>query len=153
MNGSGIRAGLVYLLDTITGLRCYAELPDEPELPAAAVATGDPFIDYPQSFARSQLAGQLSYSNWEVIVVATRGGNDPRAQRQLDGFVFESIPTALYGDLNPAATPGGCLFAGTATPAAESIVVQSASGYRPMSWNGLDLMSCRISLRIGIRHS
>jgi hypothetical protein len=141
-----IREGLRYLLDTIDGLRVYAAFPSNLEVPgggcAAAVNKGP--IDYQTTFGRP-----LQPVTMEVIVVASRGGDDERASVLLDTFVWEQIPTALYSDT----TVNGCLFAGGATAAADSVTVVSSDAYAPLVWNGLDLLGCRIDVLVRARRT
>jgi hypothetical protein len=146
VNGAAIRAGLSYLLATVDGLKVYGALPSKPELPAAAVGTSDPFIEYLGSFEQP-----VSTLNFETLVVVTRGNGDERAAAELDLYVFQAIPDALYGDGNV----NGCLYAGvtptTTNAAAQSIVVVSASSYNPVQWNDLDLLGCRIAIQVFAR--
>jgi hypothetical protein len=111
-----------------------------------AVGNSDPFIPYHKSFG----PGQLQEANFEILVVVSRAAGDDEAQAKLDSLVAEAIPDALYAD---GVHTVGCLFAGGATPAAESVYVEEASAYQPLDWGDLKLLACRISVQVTGRHS
>lgn len=99
---TAIRDGLEANLETITGLRGYSEIPDNPQIPAAVI--GIQSIDYDQSFQR----GLVLY-NFNVTIVVGRF-NARSTQQKLNDYAdnsgAESIKLAIESDK----TLGGAAF-------------------------------------------
>jgi len=96
-----IRAGLGDNLETISGIRVYEEVPDNPAMPCAVIQIQS--VNYDQSFQRG-----LTEYNFVVRLIVTRV-TERRAQRKLDQFIDDgarSVKTAIQSDL----TLGGAAF-------------------------------------------
>lgn len=101
MSLANIRAGLGDNLETISGIRVYEEVPDNPAMPCAVIQIQS--VNYDQSFQRG-----LTEYNFVVRLVVTRV-TERRAQRKLDQFIDDgarSVKTAIQSDL----TLGGAAF-------------------------------------------
>jgi len=89
-----IRDGLEANLETISGLRGYSEIPDNPSIPAAVVTLDT--IEYDQSFQK----GLVLY-NFSVTVIVGRF-NSRSAQQNLNDYAdntgSNSIKTAIESD-------------------------------------------------------
>jgi len=79
-----IRNGLATNLATISGLRTYAEIPDQPNVPCAIVSLRD--INYDLAFQRG-----LTQYNFTITVVVGRP-SERTAQNRLDSYA--SVGTA-----------------------------------------------------------
>lgn len=94
MTISDIRNGLETNLETITGLRAYSEIPDNPSFPAAIVVLNT--IDYDQAFQRG-----LTQYNFTISVVVGRA-SERAAQERLNLYASntgdKSIKTAVESD-------------------------------------------------------
>lgn len=88
-----MRAGLATNMGTITGLRTYADIPDDPMMPAAVVQLGS--VSYDQAFKK----GLTEYSFVITVIfgrVATK-----QAQQNLDALISTgsgSLKTAIESD-------------------------------------------------------
>lgn len=86
-----IKAGIAAACDRIDGLRCYGEMPDNPQVPATAVF-GPTRWQYSQTFE-----GLVVYT-FELHTVVSYN-DKPRAQQALDAYIAptgaKSIPAAL----------------------------------------------------------
>jgi hypothetical protein len=96
-----MRAGIATNIATISGIRTYAEIPDNPALPAAVV--GLTTVDYNRSFQRG-----LTEYTFTVTVILGRLA-EVRAQQNMDAYISNgerSIKTAIESDK----TLGGYAF-------------------------------------------
>jgi len=96
-----MRSGIATNIATISGIRTYSEIPDNPALPAAVV--GLTTVDYNRSFQR----GLTEYS-FTVTVILGRLA-ETRAQQNMDAYISNgerSIKTAIESDR----TLGGYAF-------------------------------------------
>jgi len=96
-----MRAGIATNIATISGIRTYAEIPDNPALPAAVV--GLTTVDYNRSFQRG-----LTEYTFTVTVILGRLA-EIRAQQNMDAYISNgerSIKTAIESDK----TLGGYAF-------------------------------------------
>ena len=88
-----MRSGLATNMGTITGLRTYADIPDNPAMPAAVVQLGS--VSYNQAFNK----GLTEYSFVITVIfgrVATK-----QAQQNLDALISTgsgSLKTAIESD-------------------------------------------------------
>lgn len=88
-----MRAGLATNMGTITGLRTYAEIPDDPMMPAAVVQLAS--VSYNQAFNK----GLTEYS-FVVTVIFGRLAT-VQAQKNLDALISTgsgSLKTAIESD-------------------------------------------------------
>jgi hypothetical protein len=88
-----MRAGLATNMGTIAGLRTYADIPDDPMMPAAVVQLGS--VSYNQAFNKG-----LTEYNFVVTVIFGRLATK-QAQRNLDGLISTgtgSLKTAIESD-------------------------------------------------------
>jgi hypothetical protein len=91
---TGMRTALATNLGTISGIRTYADIPDNPMMPAAVV--GLQSVDYNQAMARG-----LTEYNFVVTVIFGRVATS-QAQRSMDQLIDDqggrSIKTAIESD-------------------------------------------------------
>ena len=90
---SDIRAGLANNLSAIAGLRTYAEIPDQPNIPCAIVSLNN--IQFDRSFQR----GMTEY-NFTITVVVGRA-SERNSQARLDSLASngdDSIKSAVEND-------------------------------------------------------
>ena len=88
-----MRAGLATNMGTITGLRTYADIPDDPMMPAAVVQLGS--VSYDQAFKK----GLTEYS-FVITVIFGRVATQ-QAQQNLDALISTgsgSLKTAIESD-------------------------------------------------------
>lgn len=93
MSITDIRAGLAANLADIAGLRTYAEIPDQPNIPCAIVTMQN--IQYDRSFQRG-----LTEYNFTITVVVGRA-SERTSQQRLDAYASNgdaSIKTAVESD-------------------------------------------------------
>jgi len=96
-----MRAGIATNIATISGIRTYSEIPDNPSLPAAVV--GLTTVDYNRSFQRG-----LTEYTFTVTVILGRLA-ETRAQQNMDAYISNgerSIKSAIESDK----TLGGYAF-------------------------------------------
>ena len=96
-----MRSGIATNIATISGIRTYAEIPDNPALPAAVV--GLTTVDYNRSFQR----GLTEYTFTVTIILGRLA--ETRAQQNMDAYISNgerSIKTAIESDK----TLGGYAF-------------------------------------------
>jgi len=91
---NGMRTGLATNLGTISGIRTYADIPDNPMMPAAVVQLQS--VSYDQAFQRG-----LTEYNFIVTVIFGRVATS-QAQRSMDELIDDgggrSIKTAIESD-------------------------------------------------------
>lgn len=94
MTVTGMRTALATNLGTISGIRTYSDIPDNPMMPAAVV--GLQSVDYNQAMARG-----LTEYNFVVTVIFGRVATSA-AQRSMDQLIDDgggrSIKTAIESD-------------------------------------------------------
>jgi len=101
MSLANIRDGLATNLGTISGIRVYEEVPDNPALPCAVIELDG--VEYDVAFQR----GATQYT-FVVKVIVTRT-TVRRAQRKIDEFIDDgarSVKTAVQSD----SSLGGAAF-------------------------------------------
>ena len=93
-NITGIRDGIEANLETITGLRGYSEIPENPSIPAAVVVLNN--VNYDQAFQRG-----LTELTFTVTVIVGRF-NARSTQQNLNDYASgsgdKSIKTAVQSD-------------------------------------------------------
>ena len=89
-----MRSGLATNLGTISGIRTYSDIPDNPAMPAAVVQLQS--VSYDQAFARG-----LTEYNFIVTVIFGRVATS-QAQRSMDDLIDDgggrSVKTAIESD-------------------------------------------------------
>lgn len=94
MSITNIRAGLETNLETISGLRAYSEIPDNPSFPAAIVVLNT--VDYDVAYQRG-----LTQYNFTISVVVGRA-SERNAQERLNAYASNtgdrSIKSAVESD-------------------------------------------------------
>ena len=94
MTVTGMRTALATNLGTISGIRTYADIPDNPMMPAAVVQLQS--VSYNQAMARG-----LTEYNFVVTVIFGRVATS-QAQRSMDQLIDDeggrSIKTAIESD-------------------------------------------------------
>lgn len=93
MSINAMRTALATNMGTISGLRTYADIPDNPNMPAAVVQLGS--VSYNQAFANG-----LTEYNFVVTVIFGRIATT-QAQRNLDNLISTgagSLKTAIESD-------------------------------------------------------
>jgi hypothetical protein len=90
---NAMRTGLATNMGSISGLRTYADIPDNPNMPAAVVQLGS--VSYNQAFANG-----LTEYNFVITVIFGRIATT-QAQRNLDNLISTgtgSLKTAVESD-------------------------------------------------------
>ena len=94
MTVSGMRSGLATNLATISGIRTYADIPDNPVMPAAVVQLQS--VSYNQAFARG-----LTEYNFVVTIIFGRVATS-QAQKAMDELIDDgggrSVKSAIESD-------------------------------------------------------
>jgi len=93
LNITEIRDGLETNLETVSGLRAYSEIPENPQVPCAVVSLNS--VDYDQAFQRG-----LSELSFNVTVIVGRFSVQ-QAQEHLNDYAgngSKSIKTAVQSD-------------------------------------------------------
>ena len=93
MNITAIRAGLETNLETVSGLRAYSEIPENPQVPCGVVTLNS--VDYDQAFQRG-----LTQLSFNVTVIVGRFSVQ-QAQENLNDYAgngAKSIKTAVQSD-------------------------------------------------------
>ena len=88
-----MRAGLATNMNTITGLRTYADIPDNPAMPAAVVQLAS--VSYNQAFKKG-----LTEDSFVITVIFGRVAT-VQAQQNLDALISTgsgSLKTAIESD-------------------------------------------------------
>ncbi len=118
MSITEIRDGLEANLETITGLRGYSEIPDNPSIPAAIVNLNS--IDYHQAFKNG-----LVEFNFSVTVIVGRFSSRS-AQQKLNEFADNTGANSIKAAIESDRTLGGSAF---------DCVVQTMSGLSNIDLN------------------
>lgn len=118
MSITAIRDGIEANLETITGLRGYSEIPENPQIPAAVVTLDS--IEYHQSFKNGLI--QLGFT---VTVIVGRF-NARTAQQALNDFAANTGPKSIRQAIESDRTLGG---------AAVDCVVQTMGGVNNIDLN------------------
>lgn len=127
MNVDTIRNGIATRLQTITGLRVHARVPDAIEPPAAFLSLSN--VSYDDTF------DGCSTVNFD-LVLAVAGWDAPRAQEAIDPYVNNTGSKSIYAAVHGAAVNG-----------AESVRVTGASDMdRNFTIAGSDYVGIRFSL-------
>ena len=93
MNITDIRQGLETNIETISGLRAYSEIPDNPQVPCAVVVLNS--VDYDQAFQRG-----LTELSFNITVIVGRFSVQ-QAQEHLNDYAgngAKSVKTAIQSD-------------------------------------------------------
>ena len=90
-----LRDGIQARLETISGLRCYHNVPDKPELPAALVVAPPNVVTYDESM------GGTARWLFDLVVLVSRW-DAARAQDAIDPYIdtagTQSVKAAIEGD-------------------------------------------------------
>lgn len=119
MSITNIRAGLETNLETISGLRAYSEIPDNPSFPAAIVVLNS--VDYDQSFQRG-----LTQYNFTISVVVGRA-SERNAQERLNDYASNTGDRSIKSAVESDKTLSG---------AAQTLRVVSMSNISAVELNG-----------------
>ncbi len=102
---AAIRTGLAAALGKISGLRAYAQWPDQiAELPCAIV--GEPAGEYDQTVGGSA----ASVHRFPVQVYVSAAGGLAQGQKNLDPLLASSSTGGVYGAINADRTLGGAVW-------------------------------------------
>jgi hypothetical protein len=118
MSITDIRAGIETNLETISGLRGYSEIPENPQVPAAVVTLDS--IEYHQAFKNG-----LVQFNFTVTVIVGRF-NARASQQVLNEFADNSGAKSIRAAIESDRTLGGTVF---------DCVVQSMGGVNNIDLN------------------
>ena len=118
MNITDIRDGLEANLETITGLRGYSEIPENPSIPAAIVNLDS--VNYHQAFKNG-----LIELNFTVTVIVGRF-SARSSQQKLNDFADNSGDSSIRAAIESDRTLGGNAF---------DCVVQTMSGISNIDLN------------------
>lgn len=102
MSITDIRAGLEANLETVSGLRAYSEIPDNPQVPCAVVQLQT--IEYDQSFQKG-----LAFYNFEITVIVGRFSVQ-QAQEHLNDYADNSGAKSIKSAIESDKTLGGSAF-------------------------------------------
>ena len=118
MNITDIRDGLEANLETITGLRGYSEIPENPSIPAAIVNLDS--VNYHQAFKNG-----LIELNFTITVIVGRF-SARSSQQKLNDFADNSGDSSIRAAIESDRTLGGNAF---------DCVVQTMSGISNIDLN------------------
>ena len=118
MNITDIRDGLEANLETITGLRGYSEIPENPSIPAAIVNLDS--VNYHQAFKNG-----LIELNFTITVIVGRF-SARSSQQKLNDFADNSGDNSIRAAIESDRTLGGNAF---------DCVVQTMSGISNIDLN------------------
>jgi hypothetical protein len=118
LNITDIRDGLEANLETITGLRGYSEIPDNPSIPAAIVNLDS--VNYHQAFKNG-----LIELNFTITVIVGRF-SARSSQQKLNDFADNSGDSSIRAAIESDRTLGGNAF---------DCVVQTMSGISNIDLN------------------
>jgi len=133
MDVQAIQQGLADAADTITGLRCFATLPDSINPPT--FATTEVEIDYDKAFGAGSLTDHLF-----TCGIFTSRGDSPTGRAALAGYLAPtgagSVKAALEADR-------------TLTGRAKTLRVERARGaYRLYTIAGIDYLGTMLDVRV-----
>ena len=118
MNITDIRDGIEANLETISGLRGYSEIPDNPSIPAAVISLNS--VDYHQAFKNG-----LIELNFTITVIVGRF-NSRSAQHNLNEYADNSGDRSIKAAIESDRTLGGAAF---------DCIVQTMSGISNIDLN------------------
>lgn len=98
---SDMRDGLAANIATLAGIRTYAEIPDQPNVPCAIVSLRD--VNYDQAFQRG-----LAQYNFTITVVTGRA-SERTAQARLDSLASAGTAGMKYA-IESDKTLGGAAY-------------------------------------------
>src|SRR6266702_538135 len=132
---AAIRVALAAQLDTIPGLRAYANRSDQVDPPAVLVLPiQGTFIRYGATFD-----GAADFSLRAVLVTAK--GDSTSGQAAMDPFLDVSGVSSIYANLQAAPTLGGVV---------QFAALTEATGYGPLTVGAADYLGCHLIISIGI---
>lgn len=131
MSVTAIRAGLETNLETISGLRGYSEIPENPAIPAAVVVLDS--IDYDQSFQRG-----LTQYNFTITIVIGRMSTR-NAQAKLNDFASNSGASSIKSAIQSDKTLSGTAF---------DVTVVSAGNISTINLNDGDYLSMDFTVTV-----
>lgn len=102
MSITAIRDGLETNLETVSGLRAYSEIPENPQVPCAVVQLQT--IEYDQAFQKG-----LVFYNFEITVIVGRFSVQ-QAQENLNDYADNSGAKSVKIALESDKTLGGAAF-------------------------------------------
>lgn len=133
MDYSDIRTQLKTRLDTISGLRVYATVPDKPEMPAAIIRPLH--LDYQQSMG----SGGANRIPFEIILLTPFSASNERSQALLDAYLDNTGTYSLK-----AAIEGDKTLAGTV----DTLHVSGWRDYGPIEWVGITYLGARYDVEV-----
>lgn len=131
MSVTAIRAGLETNLETISGLRGYSEIPENPAIPAAVVILNS--IDYDQSFQRG-----LTLYNFTITLVIGRMSTR-NAQDQLNDFASNTGARSIKSAIQSDKTLSGSAF---------DVTVVSAGNIGTLNLNDGEYLSMEFTVTV-----
>lgn len=132
---TAIRVALAAQLDTIPGLRAYANRTDQVDPPAVLV------LPIQGSFIRYGVAmdGSAEFSLRAVLV--TSKTDSTSGQAAMDPFLDVSGASSIYANLQANSTLGGVV---------QYAALMEATGYGPLAIGTIDYQACHLIISIGI---
>jgi hypothetical protein len=130
-----IRAALAATIDTIPGLRAYANRSDQVDPPAVIV------LPIQGTFIRYGVAtdGSAEFSLRAVLVTAK--SDSTSGQAAMDPFLDVSGASSIYANLQANSTLGGVV---------QYAALMEATGYGPLTVGAIDYLGCHLIISIGI---
>lgn len=131
MDLSAVRDALKARLETISGLRSYAHVPDKPEPPCAIVAPSS--CEFDSTFARG--CDEIGFS---ILVLAARS-DDRAGQAALDGFLDGGGPASVKAAVEVDVDLGGTV---------DTVRVSRWTGYGVREWAGVTYYAVEFSVEV-----
>jgi hypothetical protein len=132
---AAIRVALANQLDTIPGLRAYANRTDQVSPPAVLV------LPIQGSFIRYGVAmdGSAEFGLRAVLVAAK--ADSTSGQAAMDPFLDVSGASSIYANIQANSTLGGVV---------QYAALMEATGYGPLTVGTADYLACHLIINIGI---
>jgi hypothetical protein len=130
-----IRQALATQLDTIPGLRAYANRTDQVDPPAVLV------LPIQGSFIRYSvdMSGAAEFGLRAVLVTAKTDSTS--GQAAMDPFLDVSGTQSIYANIQANSTLGGVV---------QYAALMEATGYGPLTVGAIDYLGCHLIINIGI---
>jgi hypothetical protein len=132
---AAIRVALAAQLDTIPGLRAYANRTDQVDPPAVLV------LPIQGSFIRYAVATDGSAEFGLRAVLVTSKTDSTSGQAAMDPFLDVTGPSSIYANIQANSTLSGVV---------QYAALMEATGYGPLTIGAIDYLACHLIVNIGI---
>lgn len=132
---AAIRVALANQLDTISGLRAYANRSDQVDPPAVLI------LPIQGSFIRYGVAmdGSAEFSLRAVLVTAKTDSTS--GQAAMDPFLDVTGSQSIYANIQANSTLGGVV---------QYAALMEATGYGPLTVGAIEYLGCHLVISIGV---